>query len=184
MAPFLHAHATHPDWRIAFALVAAQLDAQRPAREPFDATLGFVYYTDHYAAHAEALLAALQSRWPGVHWAGSVGVGVSASGVEYFDEPALVVMLGALPAEQLPRVLGGAAAAPAARRLQRAGARRPGTPDLAELIAEMSRRTGTGYLFGGLAAARIGRLAHRRRRLAGRAFGRGVHARRGRWSRA
>ena len=40
-------------------------------------------------------------------WAGSVGVGVLASGVEYFDEPALVLMLASLPREQF-RVFSGA----------------------------------------------------------------------------
>ena len=79
MKLFLHAHATHPDWHFAFALAAAQIEAQRQlpdhVREP---TLGWVYLTDHYAAHAEALLAALQARWPGVAWVGAVGVGASA----------------------------------------------------------------------------------------------------------
>jgi len=44
MNRFLHGHATHPDWRIALALAAAQIDAQR--HEPGHAaapTLGWVY---------------------------------------------------------------------------------------------------------------------------------------------
>ena len=44
MNRFLHGHATHPDWRMALALAAAQVDAQR--REPGAAaepTLGWVY---------------------------------------------------------------------------------------------------------------------------------------------
>ena len=90
MKPFLHAHATHPEWRLALALAAAQIDAQRS--EPGAAaapTLGWVYFTDHYSAHAGALLAELHQRWPGVQWVGASGVGIAASGVEYFDEPAL-----------------------------------------------------------------------------------------------
>jgi hypothetical protein len=35
--------------------------------------LGFVYFTEPYAPHARALLAALRERWPGVAWVGSVG---------------------------------------------------------------------------------------------------------------
>jgi hypothetical protein len=44
--PFLQAHATHPDGRMALALVAAQIDAQRAARPDFAATLGLLYLTD------------------------------------------------------------------------------------------------------------------------------------------
>ncbi|MEO8155620.1 MAG: FIST N-terminal domain-containing protein, partial [Rhizobacter sp.] len=103
MKLFAHAHATHPDWRIAVALAAAQIEAQRSdaaglhIRQP---TLGWVYLTDHYAAQAQALLVELQQRWPGVAWVGAVGLGVAANGVEYFDEPALTLMLSDLPREQ------------------------------------------------------------------------------------
>jgi small ligand-binding sensory domain FIST len=153
MKPFLHAHATHPDGRMALALAAAQIDAQRAARGGDTPTLGWVYLTDHYAAHAEALLDELRRRWPGVAWVGAVGVGVCASGVEYFDEPALTLMLAELPRSQF-RVYSGA------RPLGDFGAHvaqvhaDPSTPDLAELIADLSERTATGYLFGGLASAR------------------------------
>src|SRR5882724_4465061 len=149
MAPFRVGHATHPDWRVALSLAAAQLDGG--AAEP--ATLGFAYFTDRYAPHAAALLSALQARWPGVAWVGSVGVGVAANGVEYFDEPALVLMLAALPREHF-EVFSGA------RPLSRIDAfsalvhADPATPDLAELITELSERTASGYLFGGLAASR------------------------------
>ena len=156
MQGFLVGHATHPDWRAALRLAAAQVQGQAAAHEASAAgplTLGLVYFTDHYAAHAEALLAALRQRWPGVAWVGSVGVGVAAGGVEYIDEPALVLMLAALPAGRF-EVFSGV------RKLQHiepfsalvhADA---ATPDLAELIAEMSDRTSSGYLFGGLASSR------------------------------
>ena len=156
--PFIVGHATHPDWRAALALCTAQLQAQagagtRAGGSTAPLTLGFVYFTDHYAAHAQALLQALQQQWPGLHWVGSVGVGVAALGVEYIDEPALVVMLAPLPTADF-EVFSGA------RKLQRPDAHSAlvhadaSTPDIAELIAEMSARTATGYLFGGLAASR------------------------------
>ena len=48
MTPFACGHAAHPDWRMALTMAAAQIDAQpRAAGGP---TLGFVYFTDHYAA--------------------------------------------------------------------------------------------------------------------------------------
>jgi small ligand-binding sensory domain FIST len=157
MQRFALGHATHPDWRIALGLAAAQADAQLGAAGAGTPTLGWVYVTDHYAAHAVALLAELRRRWPGTAWVGSVGVGVAASGVEYFDEPALVLMLAALPAAQFrvfsgARPLGDFAAHTAQVHAD------PATADLAELIADMSDRTVTGYLFGGLASARTDTL--------------------------
>jgi len=160
MKLFAHAHATHPDWRMAVALAAAQIDAQRndPAgrhiRQP---TLGWVYLTDHYASHANALLAELQRRWPGVAWVGAVGLGVSANGVEYFDEPALVLMLSELPRDQFCLFSGARplSQAPAGFVANTALVHADGrTAGLGELITEMSECTATGYLFGGLASAR------------------------------
>jgi small ligand-binding sensory domain FIST len=158
MSAFLVGHATHPDWRAALALAAAQVEARRAeheasARGPL--SLGFVYFTDHFAGDADALVAELRRRWPGVAWVGSVGVGVAAMGVEYFDEPALVLMLAALPTGRF-EVFSGA------RMLQRVQPfsalvhADPATPDLPELIGEMSDRVSSGYLFGGLAASRSG----------------------------
>ena len=154
MKPFLHAHATHPDWRMALGLAAAQLDAQRS--EPGAAaapTLGWVYFTDHYSPHAAALLAELHQRWPGVQWVGASGVGIAASGVEYFDEPALALMLAELPRDQFrvfsgARPLGGFKAHTANVHAD------PASNDADELVRDMSARTTSGYLFGGLASAR------------------------------
>ena len=162
MKRFLHGHATHPDWRMALALAAAQIDAQRGGTnlDPAVATrprLGWLYFTDHYAPHATALLAEVKQRWPSVAWTGSVGIGVAASGVEYFDEPALALMLAELPAAQF-RVFSGAHPLgdfAAHTALVHAD---PATAELAELIGDMSDRTATGYLFGGLASARTDTL--------------------------
>ena len=80
MQTFLHAHAMHPDWRIALSLAAAQLEAQAETQRhelgdrALAPTLGWVYLTDHYAAHTESLLAELRLRWPGVAWVGATGV--------------------------------------------------------------------------------------------------------------
>jgi len=154
MKPFLHGHATHPDWRMALALAAAQVDAQRG--EPGSAgapTLGWVYFSDHYVAHAAALLAELRQRWPGVQWVGASGVGVAASGVEYFDEPALVLMLAEMARDRFcvfsgARPLGGFTAHTANVHADPAG------HDADDLVRDMSSRTTTGYLFGGLASSR------------------------------
>lgn len=160
MKLFAHAHAMHPDWRMAVALAAAQIEAQRSdaagmhIRRP---TLGWVYFSDHYAPQAQALLAELQRRWPGVAWVGAAGVGVCANGVEYFDEPALTLMLADLPREQFFLFSGARplSQAPAGFTAATAQVHADGrTPSLEGLVADMSERTRTGYLFGGLASAR------------------------------
>jgi small ligand-binding sensory domain FIST len=154
---FLVGHATHPDWHGALKGAAAQIDAQR-ARHPAaaEASLGFVYFTDHYAPYAQGLHEALRARWPGVAWCGTVGIGVCAGGVEYFDEPALVLMQAALPAGRF-RIFSGArpitpdGAIEPATALVHADAR---THDLAELLGDLSGRTTSGCLFGGVASTR------------------------------
>lgn len=157
MSPgFLVGHATHPDWRAALALAAAQIDGRRAGHEASTAaplSLGIAYFSDHYAPQAGDLLQALKRRWPGVAWVGCAAVGVAAGGVEYIDEPALVLILAALPAGQF-EVFSGA------RKLSRITPfsalvhADPATPELAELVAEMSDRTASGYLFGGLVSSR------------------------------
>ena len=158
MSLFPHGHATHPQWRMAAGLVLAQLRAQMAlpgyAHNP---TLGLLYITDHYAAEAQDLLDFLSAELPEINdWAGTVGIGVAANNAEYFDEPALSLMLCDIPAHQY-RVFSGVAPLglgfQAHAALVHADA---GTPDVAELIAEMAARTDTGYLFGGLAASRHG----------------------------
>lgn len=158
MPGFLVGHATHPDWRGALALAAAQIDARSAAFEASAAgplALGFVYFSDHYAAQAQNLYDELRRRWPGVAWVGSVAVGVCAGSIEYMDEPALALMLAALPLGRFEIFSG-------AHKLQQIEAfgalvhADPATPDLPELIAELSDRTSSGYLFGGLASSRTG----------------------------
>lgn len=156
MQMFPFGHATHPQWQMAAGLVLAQLRAQLtlPGYAPAP-TLGLLYITDHYAAAAQDILDLLQAELPEVtDWAGTVGVGIASSNVEYFDEPALAVMLCAVPPQQY-RVFSGVAPLPPSfaphTALVHADA---ATPDVAELIVEMAERTATGYLFGGLASSR------------------------------
>lgn len=148
--PFFHAHATHPDWRMAVALCAAQIDGQRDAAgAATQPTLGWVYLTEHYLGDAHALLADLQLRWPGVQWVGGCGAGVLASGVEYLDEPALALMVadldpGAFRVFSGQRSLSGfaAGAVQVHADLQ--------APDLPELVQELAGLTRDGNLFGGV----------------------------------
>jgi small ligand-binding sensory domain FIST len=149
MPRFVHGHATHPEARMALSLALAQIEAQRAAAG--ELTLGWVYLTDHFAAEAGAMLAQLRQQLPGVAWVGAVGVGVAACGVEYFGEPAVVLMAAALPREHFRVFSGSQPLRGFAAHTAQVHAD-PTTHDLPELIADMSDRTATGYLFGGLAS--------------------------------
>ncbi|HET9642001.1 MAG TPA: FIST N-terminal domain-containing protein [Burkholderiaceae bacterium] len=165
MPPFLCAHATDADWQVALRQVAGQIERMQRARRrdravDHDApTLGFVYLTDRYAPHAQALHSALHACWPDVAWVGAVGVGISATGIEYIGVPALALMLTSISRESFSVFSGihPLSGFDAHTALVHAD---PATPDLAELISEMSERTSTGYLFGGLASSQEGPRLH------------------------
>jgi len=160
LGSFVHAHAAHTDWRVALAQSQKQIQAQIAARadlkgEPVPFTLGWCYLSDYYAPQAEAILDELRRRMPGVDWVGTAGVGVAASGVEYIDEPALALMLAPLPRDSF-RLFSGRQPLPSSGFVAHTAlVHTDGSAhDLQELIRELSARTATGYLFGGLSSAR------------------------------
>jgi hypothetical protein len=87
MKLFPYAHATHPQWQMAAALVLAQLRAQMALQEYAHApALALLYITDHYAGAAKDILDHLGAELPLVtDWSGTVGVGIVANNVEYWD---------------------------------------------------------------------------------------------------
>ena len=156
MKLFPSGHATHPQWRMAAGLVLAQLRAHMALPDYAKApTLGLLYITDHYAPHAQEILDFLGAELPEItDWSGTVGVGIAANNVEYFDEPALTVMLCELPVDQY-RVFSGVAPLGMAFEAHTALIHADSsTPDVSGLIDEMAGRTETGYLFGGLSSSR------------------------------
>jgi small ligand-binding sensory domain FIST len=158
MQLFPYAHATHPQWPMAAALVLAQLRAQMalPAYASSPA-LALLYITDHYTPDAQAILEYLSAELPLVtDWAGTVGVGIIANNVEYWEEPAMAVMLLDLPGDQY-RVFSGVAPLPMGFEAQTALVHADSnTTELGELIAEIAERTESSYVFGGIASSRYG----------------------------
>ena len=141
---------------MAVALVLAQLRAQMALHGYASApTLALLYITDHYAASAREILEHLSAEMPLVtDWSGTVGVGIVSNNVEYWDEPAMAVMLLEIPVDQY-RVFSGVAPLGLGFEAHTALVHAdPETVDLGELIQEMAQRTETGYLFGGLASSR------------------------------
>ena len=143
MKLFPCAHATHPQWAMAAGLVLAQLRARMALADHADApTLGLLYITDHFAGAAQDILDHLMAQLPQVtDWVGTVGVGIAAGGVEYFDEPAIAVLLCDLPPHRyrvfsgVAPLAAGAGFIPNTALLHADG----GTPDLGELIADIVR---------------------------------------------
>lgn len=154
MTRFLQAHATHPDPLMALALVAAQLEGQREhLRDGLQPTLGWLYLTEAYAPQAQALLDDARQRWPGCHFIGASATAICATGVEYADEPALVLMLCDLPPTQWRIFSGRQPLGDWSARtllLHADGA----TPELQDLITELAQRSTSGYVFGGVVAGR------------------------------
>jgi small ligand-binding sensory domain FIST len=151
---FALGHARSADWREAARAVAEQLG------ERDDDTLGFLYVTDHLAPHLGDIAAFLAGATGVLTWCGTVGIGICASGTEYFDEPAIVAMACRPPgAEVMP--FGNADAAIEAYRAQGAGAAGSfavvhGDPRQATLSDDIPRlaRLTDGFLVGALTSSR------------------------------
>ncbi|NDY93868.1 FIST signal transduction protein [Ideonella livida] len=138
---------------MALALAAAQLDGQRAAQRRPAPTLAWLYLTQALAPQAQALVDEVGRRWPGVQVLAAVAAGICATGVEYHDEPALVLMLADLPAS-LFQVFDGRHPL----RHGQAGAALvhadPQLPELASLVDELADRLPGQRLFGGLLSSR------------------------------
>jgi small ligand-binding sensory domain FIST len=99
MTPFRSAHARHDDWRAAAEACLDQLGERQDGDN-----LGILYVTDRLADHLEPILDLLRGRTGVGEWVGTAGLGVAAIGrqsgcAEYFDQPAMAVMLASLPAD-------------------------------------------------------------------------------------
>ena len=161
MHTFALGHAACADWQEAARRCLAQIgDAPR-------ANLGFLYVTDHFAGDLEAILSYLKDETGVEEWVGSVGIGICATGREYFDEPALAVMLATFPAQNF-RVFSGiehdleelgpdcaqwAEHATASLAVVHADPSNSKTPLLVEALAQALP---AGFLVGGITSSRHG----------------------------
>ncbi|MBL4722024.1 MAG: FIST C-terminal domain-containing protein [Alphaproteobacteria bacterium] len=161
--PFRAAHATAPEWRDAAAQIVVALGE-------LDAThrLGFLYISDAYADSFDDIAVFLRQATGVPHWSGTIGMGVCATGVEYFDEPALSVLVTSFP-DTAFRMFTGAGEGPD-KVTQSLGDWLPAQaatlgvvhvdpriPAVEDRLEELARET-NGFLVGGLTASR-GRMA-------------------------
>ncbi|MCL8382826.1 FIST signal transduction protein [Xanthobacter aminoxidans] len=153
MSQFSFAHAGNTDWQAALGSCWSQLHAQLADKPP--PTLGWCYLSDRYTGAAGNIMEALKAGLPSVRWVGTIGVGVAADDVEYFDAPGMALMLADIPPDGF-RVfsdlepLGADGFEPFTALVHADG----GTPDLPERLKSLAGQTLTGYLFGGLSSAR------------------------------
>lgn len=158
METFPLATSTHSDPLAACRECLAQLG-------PEPGNLGFLYVTDTHAAHLEAVLHRARRDSPVNHWIGTVGLGICASGREFYEEPAMVMMVARLP-EASFRVFHGIRSGfdeflardgrwmhdtPGSFALVHADPENPATP---QLITRLADELPGGFLAGGLSSSR------------------------------
>lgn len=157
---FHAAHAQSPDWLQAVNSCLAQLDDASPG-----ANLGFLYITDGFTEHLPRILDYLKEQTDIEDWVGTVGVGICGTGQEYYDEPAISVMLAELPTDSFrvfPSIRTGMGEFTQAHRDWCAAARThfaivhgdPRNPKTPALIEELSDALQGGFLVGGLTSSR------------------------------
>jgi small ligand-binding sensory domain FIST len=156
-ATFRVGHASGDGWHSATEKALRQIRTPPPG-----ANLGFLYVSDRLIDSAHDILTYVKQATGIPDWVGSVGVGVLATGIEYFDEPAVAMMLGALPAGEF-KVFSGKSRPPALGERTPSGAEAahfavvhgdPETDDMPALIEDMSTKVASGYVVGGLSSSR------------------------------
>jgi len=160
MHPFRYAHAAGEDWR---SILSACLEQIEPV--PAAANLGFLYVTDALSEELGDLLDELVQATGVAQWVGAVGMGICATGTEYYEEPAAVLMLGELPADGFqvfPSLVKDLDAFDARYRewirthnpMLGLVHGDPVNPLVEALVKQLAARTASGFLVGGLASAR------------------------------
>lgn len=160
---FRYGHTTHSDWRFSTDLVLAQLEGQKQqAGFCTQANMGIVYLTEAHGEHIHEILAELKAHTQITDWIGTIGQGIVANGVEYFEEPALAIMLLDLP-EASVHIFSGLLRPPSRLTKNARGAwvaehaivhACPTAPDLPDLVKDMAGKLHGEHLVGGLTSTR------------------------------
>ena len=155
---FTCGHASSPNWRDA----AAQC-LQQAGHGPAGANLGFLYLTDNFAGDVAEIVAHFRANTGILHWTGTLGMGVVATGREYYDEPAIAIMLCAFEPDSF-RVFSGVRAP---QDLERQPLHFGGVPanfaivhadprnaQLPRLVSDLAGIVESGFIAGGLTSSR------------------------------
>lgn len=120
------------------------------------AKLAFIYTTDANAPHLKAIIDALRSHTGIPHWVGSVGLGICCTEHEFYEDPAIVVMLTDFTEDQFEVFTDTQTLIDSP---QQDGLRftvvhgEPRNGQLPNLIEQLPEQMGNGYLVGGLTSA-------------------------------
>jgi small ligand-binding sensory domain FIST len=160
---FRFGHATHPAWKEALDLVLAQLEGQMQLEQfasdiACSQKLGLIYATEPFAESMSKILHVLRQRTGFKDWVGGIATGVCSSGVEYYQEPALVVMLMEFPPDSA-RIFSGKVPLPKPGAVNASGRETmsaafihidPMTDEIDGLLGDLSLKVSSRHIFGGL----------------------------------
>lgn len=151
MQRFLLAHNDIADWQVAVTTALSQLGPL-----PDEASLGFVYVSDQHAGHFADIVRILKTQTRVKHWVGTIGIAVCATDTEYYDQPALVLLVTDIASAHFhmfssPQVLHKS---DNDNTVQVAVVHAdPRNGQMARLIGQMPDTIGNGYLVGGLSSS-------------------------------
>ena len=150
MSKFISAHATNASWQTALQDCMQQL-----AEVPDEYRLGFLYVTDFYAGDLARIQRELKAHTGVPHWVGTVGHAICCTGKEYFEEPAMVIMLADFPEDSF-KLFTSPDDLPAVKQAGLQFGIVHGDPrngQLAEAIENITDKLGDAYLVGGLTSS-------------------------------
>ncbi len=158
MQQFLLGHTTGTEPR---ELVSDCLEQMGPI--PQEANFGFVYATDALARELDAILRLLKQSTGVQDWVGTVGMAINVTAHEYYDQPALAVMIGHFPQGSCKLI------APQSSETDAFGAELendypfgllhgdPSNPATPQLMQQLAQTTGT-FLAGGITSSQSDNL--------------------------
>jgi small ligand-binding sensory domain FIST len=166
---FRFGHATHPNWQNALELAWVQVEGQQQLEQfaserERNQVVGLIYFTESFAARADDILEWLKRRSGVADWIGGVAVGVCATGAEYYQEPAVALMIMEFPANSA-RVFSGRLPLPKPGTINRSGRSAmaggivhvsPDVDDIPGLIEDLASKFTSAHVFGGLLSSAHG----------------------------
>ncbi len=159
MESFKFGHASASDWEQAAETCLIQMGDLMSS----PANLGFLYTTDLLADNLPDILDYFKQKTQVSHWVGSVGIGICSHAQEYFNVPAIAVMLGHFPEESFSvfsttdENFDTFSRTHQSDNTQALFAIVHGDPrhkQMADFILEVSTRLSEGFLVGGLSSSR------------------------------
>jgi small ligand-binding sensory domain FIST len=160
VSAFRYGHAADQNWQEAARACLTQLEPV-----PQTGNLGFLYVTDGLASQLGDVMNYLREQSGVAHWVGAVGMGICATGKEYYDEPALAVLVGEFTADSF-RLFSSVSSDLEAFREANSDWIRQHQPYFAivhgdprntateELVASLASELDSGFLVGGLTSSR------------------------------